>query len=181
MHDLASIEPDVQPHLDWEHAAIPARRVADSAVLHVRAKPSRASQLEKGLNFAKAGRVTSIGSIECLWLGPAEWLLIARAGTEDELSTLAEKAAAKGAALADAGARLMSIDLGFATDLVAGLAGLPLASLQPGHAARTRVADIAVTVAVGPDGRARLMFDRVYAGHLRGWLDRASYTFLPGP
>jgi heterotetrameric sarcosine oxidase gamma subunit len=143
------------------------------AIAHAKTLPGRAEHLEATIGFSEAGRSALIGQIECLWIGPGEWLLIVPAEQKDQLADLRRSAADKGAATADAEDRLTILALDMGADQVAGLTGLKLTDLCPRHVSRTRLADIPVVIAAGTGAMFRLLFDRSYAPHVRAWLDRA--------
>lgn len=173
MHDLAPLKLATPTTLDWESAAIPCRDLTGQMILHVKAVIDRASQLAATLGLADPGRIAMIGAIECCWMGPGEWLLFASAEHGEQLAALQTHAVENGAATAHAGDRLVVLELDASAELLSGLTGLPEEVLRPGRAARTRLADIPVTIAASLSARFRLLFDRTYAPHMRAWLDCA--------
>lgn len=174
MHDLAPLKLATPTTLDWESAAIPCRHLTGQMILHVKTVLDRASQLEATLGLAEAGRIVMIGPVECCWMGPGEWLLFAPAEHSEQLAALQTHAVENGASTAHAGDRLVVLELDASAELPSGLTGLPEEALRPGRAARTRLADIPVTIAAGLGTRFRLLFDRTHAPHMRAWLDRAT-------
>lgn len=173
MHDLAPLHLAWTAVPDWENAAIPSRTLTGRVVLHIKTSPLRASQLGATLDFPEAGRVAEIGPVECLGIAPGEWLLIAPAEHKGQLAALARQAAEKDAAVAQADDRLTILELDATAELLARLTGLVEDSLRPGRIARTRLADIPITIMASPGADLRLIFDRIHAPHFRAWLERA--------
>lgn len=173
VHDLAPLKLASSAALDWETAAIPGRHLTGQMILHVKTVLDRASQLEATLGLAGAGRIAMIGPVECFWMGPGEWLLLAPTEHREQLAALELHALANGAATAPTDDRLVVLELNTVAELLSGLTGLPDEMLRPGRVARTRLADIPVTIVAGLSTRFRLLFDRTCAPHMRAWLDRA--------
>lgn len=173
MHDLAPLKLASPAALDWERAAIPGRHLTGQMILHVKTVLDRASQLEATLGLAGAGRIAMIGAIECFWMAPGEWLLLASAEHREQFAALELHAVESGAATARAEDRLFLLELDATAELLSGLAGLSDQTLRPGRVARTRLADLPVTIVAGLSTRFRLLFDRTCAPHMRAWLDRA--------
>jgi heterotetrameric sarcosine oxidase gamma subunit len=113
------------------------------------------------------------GNIEALWLAPGEWLLLAGRDRVQEVTEIRERLEKSRIATADCSDRLTIIELDPLTTPIGALTGLSRQVLEPGGVARTRLADIHVTVSVGSTKQIRLIFDRTFAVHMRGWLDRA--------
>lgn len=173
MHDLAPLRLASGDILDWALAPIPGTALTDLVALHIKALPAGSSRLQATLGFAEAGSISVIGSVDSLWMGPGEWLLVTSAAHGEQLEALGRRAANHGAGVVDAQDGLAIIELDVDADLLAGLAGLPSRGLRPGCVARTRLADVPVMIAAAATSPFRLIFDRTHAPHFRAWLDRA--------
>lgn len=174
MHELAPLTMPSFPVAGWEGAPIPSTMLSGYEVLHVKGRPDRESALIGMLGFPSSLQVSSLGPLEACWMGPAEWLLLASTGFLHDLDKMEDVLRVERVPSVRCGSRLQILDFGPVISLFRDLTGLPGAALAPGRTARTRLADVPVTLAVRGDGRIRLFFERIHAPHLRTWLERAT-------
>lgn len=172
MHDLAPLNLASPSVLSWKAARIPAKLSGDFEGLHLKVPPGREGDVIGRFRLPGPLAASKVGNIDALWLGPGEWLVFV---TKDlrELSELQGRLGSAGIASVRCGSRLCLLELEAEAELLAGLTGLVPDALGPGRAARTRLADIPVTLTASTEGAMRLIFERSYAPHLRAWLDSA--------
>jgi heterotetrameric sarcosine oxidase gamma subunit len=171
--ELAPLKLATPVKLDWKAAPIGARQITGLAIRHVKVAQHSVPTLVAALTLPGAGRIANVGPVECFWIGPGEWLMLAAAERHDELGMLERNASEHGAAGIAVEDRLTVLQVDATADLLCALTGLTAETLAAGRVARTRLADIPVIIAAGPVAGFRLLFDRTFAPHMRGWLDRA--------
>lgn len=172
MHDLAPLMAG-STIAAWTHAPIPARVIDNYHARHFKmhadseAGAVALSRLPGPLTIAR------LGDVDALWIGPGEWLALATTASRVALRELEDWTRTNGIASVSCESRLVVLAFAAPVDAIAHLTGLPATSLAPGRVARTRLADIPVTIVVDNDQAFRLILDRTHAPHLRAWFDRA--------
>ncbi|RVT40280.1 hypothetical protein [Sphingobium algorifonticola] len=160
---------DMMASLDWSGTSIRVTPRHGLSAIRLKAT-KRGRTLAVDLGLPATGGATE----DAIWIGPDEWLLLARPAEEGAIVARLAAQQAQGACYWSAiGDGLVILDLGEAGGLVSQLTGLPQASFALGRAARTRVAGIAVLFA-GMSWGTRMIFDRMYDRHIRRWLDAAA-------
>lgn len=174
MHDLAPLKLASPITVGWEEARIPSCMLTGFDAIHLKAVPARENELLTTYGLPDSLAASMVGNVEALWIGPGEWLLLARSPHLRELDQIQHRTNEEGIASVRCGSRLCILELDMEADVLAGLTGLPTAALEPNRVARTRLAGILVTLAANADGSTmRIIFDRSFAPHLRAWLDCA--------
>ncbi len=174
MHDLAHVSYDASPVRDWSALRSPDWSIArdDAAGAVAIRKGARAWNGPERLGFALPGpnMASTVGDMTVLWQGPQEWLVLlprdeAAAATGRFAAALADETAI----VADVSGRLLLLGIGGdAHTLLSHGTGIDLARLQNGHLARTRFANLPVTLLGGAQG-IHLVTDRVHEPGLHAW------------
>jgi sarcosine oxidase gamma subunit len=153
---------------------VPAHTISGYEAIRIKARPAKEPELIGSLALPGPLEAARIGNIDALWMGPGEWLLLAAPDVQIELDEWEGKLSARHVAAARCGNALVifKFDAGAAT--FARLSGLPVQALEHRRVARTRLADIPVTLFGGAEHSIWLIFDRTYAPHLQAWLDHAA-------
>lgn len=158
--------------VDWAGARISARRVSDVCLF--RLKQTKRDQEAAAPPLAMLPGVGASTELAA-WLGPGEWLLFCSTSNRRELAeglcAVQDEGRGYWTELSDA---LTVLSLDADTPIIAELTGLPLASLGPCRAARTRAAAIAMLFVVGADRRTLMIFESTFDRHVRAWLNVAT-------
>ena len=129
-----------------------------------------------GVPAPEAGAFTSNERLHCLWLSPADWLVLLQEGGGQALLSELEHAMGTGACIAcDATDALQQIELtgpGAAALLNKGCA-IDFRRWSPGAAARCRFADISAIVQQTADSAYRLLWDSSFSHYVMTWLSQA--------
>src|SRR5438309_5400610 len=107
MHELAALRQVSTACLPWDEAAIPATELSAMLALHVKAPRGE----KPTLSLPRPYGTLESGQVECLCLGPNEWLLLASRSDKVALAEFRQKLELAGAAMSEAQDRLIILEL----------------------------------------------------------------------
>jgi sarcosine oxidase subunit gamma len=161
--------------LPWSSATVELGELSPARQVGLRLHPPFPAYLA-GVPLPLApNRVTAMGPLRALWLGPDEWLLVAEGDALDLVPRLERAVMGRRAAVNDLSSNRRIIEIGgsAARDLLAAGCGLDLhpRAFGPGHCAQTLIARVPVILdQLDEAPHYRILVRRSYARWLVDWL-----------